>query len=89
MRRLNMTADNGFSPQSPIPTTAQIIESIDMTTYLASLPNGKSIHVHTPKHSPSQHAFQKGDLVMVELKPYDFSRGRINMQKTPASQLGR
>jgi translation initiation factor IF-1 len=82
-----MVTDNEFSPQSPIITKAQILERIDLTTYRASLPNGKSIHIHTANHSPSDHAFQNGDLVIVELKPYDFSRGRINMQQSSTSHL--
>ncbi|MCP4849509.1 MAG: hypothetical protein GY899_16345 [Verrucomicrobiaceae bacterium] len=78
-----MSANKEFSPQSPISTEAKILEQIDRKTYKAILRNGKLIHIHTPNHPPSDHSYQEGDLVIVELKPYDFSRGRINMQAIP------
>ena len=79
-----MAANKEFSPQSPICTEAKILEQVDQATYKASLTNGKLIHIHTTKNPPSNHSYQSGDLVLVELKPYDFSRGRINMQTIPA-----
>ncbi len=81
-----MSANKEFSPQSPISTKAKILEQIDQVTYKASLSNGKLIHIHTAKHSPSNHSYKNGDMVGVELKPYDFSRGRINMQTIAAPE---
>jgi translation initiation factor IF-1 len=75
-----MSANKEFSPQSPISTKVRILEQIDHGTYKASLRNGKIIHIHSPKSPPSNYSYQNGDLVIVELKPYDFSRGRIIMQ---------
>ena len=86
MHRLNMSANKEFSPQSPISTKAKVLEQIDKGTYRASLRNGKLIHIHAPNHPPANHSYQNGDLVIVELKPYDFSRGRVNMHKMPKSQ---
>jgi len=83
MHRLNMSANKEFSPQSPIVTKAKILEQIDQGTYKASLSNGKQLHIHTPNHPPSSQSYQNGELVIIELKPYDFSRGRIKMQSIP------
>lgn len=80
-----MAGDKQFSSQSPIITKAHILERIDLTTYRATLPNGKLIHIHTPNHPPSHHTYRNGDLVIVELKPYDFSRGRIKAQEASTS----
>lgn len=80
MLRLNMSANKEFSPQSPILTKAKVIAQITEKTYKASLSNGKQVHIHTAHHPTPGRTYQNGEHVIIELKPYDFSRGRIKMQ---------
>ncbi len=79
MHRSNMSTIKEFSPESPIETQAEIIEHIARGVYKATLPNGKLIHVHTPANIAQEKCYQNGELVQIELKPYDFSRGRIKI----------
>ncbi|MED5585573.1 MAG: hypothetical protein VYB61_04400 [Verrucomicrobiota bacterium] len=74
-----MSRTKEFSPQSPIETKAEINEHIGRGIYKATLPNGKLIHVHTPANTVQDQPYRKGELVLLELNPYDFSRGRIKI----------
>ena len=77
--RLNMSKIKEFSPESPIETQAKILENLGRGVYKATLPNGKLVHVHTPADIAQEKTYQNGELVQIELKPYDFSRGRIKI----------
>ncbi len=72
-------------PEPPITTHAEILESLDHRSYRAQLPNGKTVHAHTPKRSTPNTPLQPGDHVTLELNPYDFSRARIrpNSNESP------
>ena len=74
-----MSTIKEFSPESPIETQAEIIEHLGRGAYKATLPNGKIVHVHTPAETAREKTYQNGELVQIELKPYDFSRGRIKI----------
>ena len=45
--------------------------------YQGDLPNGKSINVHAPSGRKGALELNVGDVVTVEMTPYDFSKGRI------------
>lgn len=62
----------------PIPAEALVLDRLSPITYRVALPNGKEIVGHVPKelrHSPPEYAV--GDRLLLEMTPYDFSKGRI------------
>lgn len=62
----------------PIPATASITAVLGPRTFLIRLPNGKPATGFLPEHSalPASPP-QPGDLVAVELTPFDFDHARI------------
>lgn len=68
-------------PETPITTTAVVLEALGPVTYHLRLPNGKEIVGHLSRAlrdcSEGSPAFQPGDPVRVEMTPYDFSKARI------------
>ena len=66
----------------PIKTIATIREKKGNHNFTASLPNGKIIMVHTPKKlNFLVEELSDGDLVEVEMTPFDFDKGRIMSKK--------
>jgi translation initiation factor IF-1 len=62
----------------PIRAHAIVLGPLGSLTYRVSLPNGKAIVGHLARElrdSPPEYA--NGHEVVVELTPYDFSKGRI------------
>lgn len=72
----------------PIPAEAVVLARLCPATYRVALPNGKEIVGHVPKErrdSPPDYAI--GDRLLLEMTPYDFSKGRIakRLEGTAAS----
>jgi translation initiation factor IF-1 len=66
--------------EAPIVTQATITEELVAgRLYQADLPNGKSIPVHIPSKKGNGNVFTPGDVVTLEMTPYDFSKGRIRL----------
>ncbi len=64
--------------ETPVCAVATIRRSLSPHTYWISLPNGKEIvgHLaHDLREEPP--VFDPGELVGVEMTPYDFSKARI------------
>jgi len=65
-----------FDP--PITTIGKLINSPQPKIYNVSLPNGKMAIGHVPKALIHLHdSLQAGDLVHLELTPYDLTKARI------------
>lgn len=65
-------------PDASIHTLGQVIEQSGPVLYRVSLPNGKRISAHLSKRlSVENAAFAAGDLLLLELTPYDFDTARI------------
>ncbi|NWK54356.1 translation initiation factor IF-1 [Verrucomicrobiaceae bacterium N1E253] len=65
-----------FDP--PITTTGTINDTSRKPTYDVTLPNGKIIIGHLPKsQAPLREVLQSGDVVNLELTPYDLEKARI------------
>ena len=65
-----------MAAEPPITTKGKVVEAIDGHTYTVELPNGKVVHAHLSRRKPPQD-FSIGELVPLQLNPYDFSRARI------------
>ena len=64
--------------ESPIKATATIIERKGDHNFTATLPNGKIVMAHTPKKlNDLAHELTSGDVVDLEMTPFDFDKGRI------------
>lgn len=65
-------------PDATVHTDARVMEHLNGPLYRVSLPNGKTILAHLSKPLSDQGAvFAVGDILRVELTPYDFDQGRI------------
>ena len=56
---------------------ACIREMINTTAFTAELGNGHNITAYFPRGSKQAAGLSSGDVVVVELSPYDMSKGRI------------
>ena len=64
--------------EAPIKATATIIERKGDHNFTATLPNGKIVRAHTPKKLDYlAHELKGGDVVHLEMTPFDFDKGRI------------
>ena len=66
---------------NPIIGKATVIEQLTESIVRASLPNGKIIHAHLPMKIKEKPALTIGESILVKMNPYDFSRGRIIIEK--------
>lgn len=65
-------------PDATIHTRARILAHTGPVLYRVSLPNGKIILAHLSKRlADEQAAFAVGDMLLLELTPYDFETARI------------
>lgn len=65
--------------EAPIEATATIIERKGDHNFTAQLPNGKVIMAHTPKKlNALAQQLKDGDVINVEMTPFDFDKGRIS-----------
>ena len=71
--------------EPPITTEGKVLEALDGHTYVVELPNGKVIHAHLPRRKQPI-TFEPGDLLALEMNPYDFSRARIRPPDSPSNQ---
>ncbi|MDB4722033.1 hypothetical protein OAF65_09970 [Verrucomicrobiales bacterium] len=76
-----MPNQNSVSGGDPIIGKATIIEQLTESIVRASLPNGKIIHAHLPMKLKEKPALTIGKCILVKMNPYDFSRGRIIIDK--------
>lgn len=65
----------------PIIGKATIIEQLTESIVRATLPNGKVIHAHLPMKIKEKPALPIGKCILVRMNPYDFSGGRIIIDK--------
>jgi translation initiation factor IF-1 len=65
----------------PIIGKATVIEQLTESIVRASLPNGKIIHAHLPMKIKEKPTLTIGESILVKMNPYDFSRGRIIIDK--------
>ncbi|MBT7983246.1 MAG: hypothetical protein HN584_11830 [Akkermansiaceae bacterium] len=65
----------------PIIGKATVIEQLTESIILASLPNGKIIYAHLPMKIKEKPALTVGKSILVKMNPYDFSHGRIIIDK--------
>lgn len=65
-------------PDATIHTQGRILALAGPVLYKVSLPNGKIILAHLSKRLADEHAeFAAGDILLLELTPYDFETARI------------
>lgn len=65
-------------PDATIHTRARILAQAGPVLYRVSLPNGKIILAHLSKRLTDEQAvFAAGDMLLLELTPYDFETARI------------
>jgi translation initiation factor IF-1 len=65
-------------PDATIHTQGRILQQAGPVLYRVSLPNGKIILAHLSKQlADDQAAFSVGDMLLLELTPYDFETARI------------
>ncbi|MCU0752249.1 MAG: hypothetical protein MUF86_10045 [Akkermansiaceae bacterium] len=65
-------------PDASIHTHGRIIEQAGPVLYRVSLPNGKIILAHLSKRlAEGNAAFAAGEMLLLELTPYDFDSARI------------
>lgn len=59
-------------------THGRVLEQVKPVLYRVALPNGKEILAHFSKELAEAGAeFGTGDLLLLEMTPYDFDGGRI------------
>ena len=64
--------------EAPIVATGEVLEALKPGLFRVSLPNGKPILGHLSKElKESAPELQPGDMVSLELTPFDFDSGRI------------
>ena len=76
-----MPNQNSVNGGDPIIGKATIIQQLTESIVRASLPNGKIIHAHLPMKLKEKPALTIGKCILVKMNPYDFSRGRIIIDK--------
>jgi len=59
-----------------------IVEALSQRLYRVEFKNGHRFLAHLPGKSAVSVALKAGDKVTVEMSPFDFSRGRILLNKT-------
>ncbi len=65
-------------PDATIHTQGRVLAQVAPVLYRVSLPNGKIILAHLSKSlSDSTAEFSVGDLLLLELTPFDFDSARI------------
>ncbi len=65
-------------PDATVHAEARVTEHLNGPLYRVTLPNGKTILAHLSKPlALAEATFREGDLLRVELTPYDFDQGRI------------
>jgi len=65
-------------PDATIHTSGKVLEQAGPVLYRVSLPNGKIILAHLSKQLADEMAvFTTGDMLLLELTPYDFDTARI------------
>lgn len=65
-------------PDATIHTCGKALEQAGPVLYRVSLPNGKIILAHLSKQLADEMAvFAAGDMLLLELTPYDFDTARI------------
>ena len=65
-------------PDATIHTHGEVLEQAGRVLYRCALPNGKIILAHLSKQLADAHArFATGDMLLLELTPYDFDTARI------------
>lgn len=73
-------------PDAAIHTHGTIIEQAGRILYRVALPNGKIILAHLSKRlADSQAVFAPGELLLLEMTPYDFDTARI-LEPVPQSR---
>ncbi len=65
-------------PDATVHTDARVMGHVHGPLYRVSLPNGKIIMAHLSKQLADDGAlFVAGDVLRIELTPYDFDQARI------------
>jgi translation initiation factor IF-1 len=65
-------------PDATIHARAEVLECRERDLYWVSLPNGKRVLAHLSKPLTEEGAaFAVGDVLRVEMTPYDFDTARI------------
>ena len=76
-----MSNQDTTNENDPIIGKATVIEQLTESIVRASLPNGKIIHAHLPMKIKEKPTLTIGESILVKMNPYDFSRGRIIIDK--------
>lgn len=64
--------------QDAIEVEGEVVELLPNTMFRVGLPNGHKILAHTAENLPTEpNPVLPGDKVMLEVFPYDLSKGRI------------
>lgn len=65
-------------PDATIHTVGKILENLNPVLYRVELSNGKMILAHLSKSlTEAKAVFSTGELLVLELTPYDFDNARI------------
>ena len=59
----------------------EIVEVLGNKICWVVLPNGHRVLGHLPKKRLAAHRLQPGERVVLEMSPFDFSKGRIRLAK--------
>ena len=76
-----MPKQKTINQSDSIVVKATIIEQLTENIVRATLPNGKVIHAHLPMKIKEKPALSIGKCILVRMNPYNFSAGRIIIDK--------
>lgn len=70
--------------EDPIVTEATVASVVAPRVFHVDLPNGKRVIAHVPaRAAPSATTIRPGDIVVLEMTPYDFDHARIRIRVAP------
>ena len=66
-----------MSRRDAIKVEGKVVETLSGHVYWVELPNGHRVLAHPPKRKRGAAPLVIGQLVLLEMSPFDFSKGRI------------
>jgi translation initiation factor IF-1 len=65
--------------EGAIQVEGEIVEVLGTKIFWVVLPNGHRVLGHLPGGSSGSHNLNRGERVILEMSPFDFSKGRIRL----------
>ena len=66
-----------MSSRDAIKVEGKVVDSLSGNVYWVELPNGHRVLAHPPKRKRGAAPLAVGQSVLLEMSPFDFSKGRI------------